>query len=146
MTADRIAEKTGVAKDAPERICGGIIYVLELATMQGHTYLPRRLLLQETERILGIDRKIISENILELESMNHVYIEKIPGKTQDEDAIYHPLLYSAEKYAAMNLSLMNKADKKHCLCRCGWGYRVDGRQVSHRIIRPAERGCQMCGL
>ena len=77
MTADRIAEKTGVAKDAPERICGGIIYVLELATMQGHTYLSRRLLLQETQRILGIDKKIISENILELESMNHVYIEKI---------------------------------------------------------------------
>jgi exodeoxyribonuclease V alpha subunit len=111
MTADRIAEKTGVAKDAPERICGGIIYVLELATMQGHTYLPRRLLLQEAEKILGIDRKIISENVLELESMNHVYIEKIPGKTEGEDAIYHPSLHKAEKYAAMNLSMMNKADK-----------------------------------
>ena len=80
MTADRIAEKTGVAKDSPERICAGIIYVLELATLQGHTYLPRRLLLQETEKILGIDRKIISENVLELESMNHVYIEKIHGQ------------------------------------------------------------------
>jgi exodeoxyribonuclease V alpha subunit len=111
MTADRIAEKTGVAKDAPERICAGIIYVLELATMQGHTYLPRRLLLQETEKILGIESKVISENILELESINLVYIEKIPGRSQGEDAIYHPLLHRAEKYAAMNLSIMNKADK-----------------------------------
>jgi exodeoxyribonuclease V alpha subunit len=111
MTADRIAEKTGIAKDAPERICAGIIYVLELATMQGHTYLPRRLLLQETEKILGIESKVISENILELESINLLYIEKIPGRSQGEDAIYHPLLHRAEKYAAMNLSIMNKADK-----------------------------------
>jgi exodeoxyribonuclease V alpha subunit len=111
MTADRIAEKAGIAKNAPERICGGIIYELERASMQGHTYLPRRILLQETEKILGVDRKIVSENILELESMNHVYIEKITGKGQGEDAIYHPLLYRAEKYAAMNLSVMSKADK-----------------------------------
>jgi exodeoxyribonuclease V alpha subunit len=111
MTADRIAEKTGIARDAPERICGGILYVLDLAATQGHTYLPCRLLLQEASRLLGVDMGLISGNITELESMNYVYREKVRGKADSEDAIYLASLHHAEKHAAMNLSILNKADK-----------------------------------
>ncbi len=111
LTADRIAEKTGIARDAPERICAAIIYLLELATLQGHTYLPRGLLLQETARLLSIEKKIISENVRDLESMNHVYIEKISGTKDTEDAIYLSSLHRAEKHSAMNLSILNEAVK-----------------------------------
>jgi exodeoxyribonuclease V alpha subunit len=111
LTADRIAEKTGIAKDAPERICAAIIYMLELATMQGHTYLPRSLLLQESAKILDIDRDLLSKQVRDLELMDHVRIDKIPDTTDAEDAVYLSSLHLAERLSARDLSTLSKAEK-----------------------------------
>ena len=111
MTADRIAEKAGMAKDAPERVCGGIVYMLETAALQGHAYLPRRLLLQDTEKLLRIGQDKIAEQVRELESMNFVYVDRDEDTPEGEDAMYHPALYRAERHAAMNLALLSRAEK-----------------------------------
>jgi exodeoxyribonuclease V alpha subunit len=111
MTADRIAEKTGIARDAPERICGGILYVLELAAAQGHTYLPRSLLLQETAKLLGIEKNMISNGISDLEVIDYIFIEKTNSSSDTEDIIYQPSLHWAEKQSAKNLLMLNEAEK-----------------------------------
>ncbi|HON94739.1 MAG TPA: helix-hairpin-helix domain-containing protein, partial [Deltaproteobacteria bacterium] len=72
LTADRIAAKTGIAQDAPERISAGIVYTLEVASAQGHTYLPRRMLLHETARLLGVGTDLVELQLEELEALREV--------------------------------------------------------------------------
>lgn len=111
LTADRIAEKTGVARDAPERIAAGIVYMLEVAAAQGHTFLPRRILLHEAGRLLGVDRDLMEGQLVELASLNHVSVEKDPDGNEAEDAVYHTALELAERHAARDLAALSRADK-----------------------------------
>lgn len=111
MTADRIAGRTGIARDAPERVRAGIIYVLELALLQGHCYLPRGALLHETERLLGVEREKVSSQAAELESLGYLFVERDTGTDHAEDAVYLVRLYRAEKHAAQNLIMLSRAGK-----------------------------------
>ncbi|MCU0577154.1 MAG: ATP-dependent RecD-like DNA helicase [Desulfobacterota bacterium] len=111
LTADRIAEKTGIAKDSPERISAGIVYILEIGATQGHTYLPRRILLHEAGRLLGVEGDLIEGQLTELAFLNLVFLEKDPDGNAAEDAVYHASLYRAERHAAGSLRAMLRADK-----------------------------------
>ncbi len=59
VTADRIAEKMGFAKDSPLRAQAGILYVLNELAQDGHVYYPGELLIVKCGEMLGIDREII---------------------------------------------------------------------------------------
>ena len=107
LTADRIAAKTGIAQDAPERISAGIVYTLEVASAQGHTYLPRRMLLHETARLLGVGTDLVELQLEELEALREVSTEH-----GAEDPVYHAPLELAERHAAANLLSMATADKE----------------------------------
>jgi len=111
LTADRIAEKTGIARDAPERIDAGVVYMLEVAAAQGHTFLPRRILLHEAGRLLGVDRDLIEGQLAELASLNHVSVERDPDGNEAEDAVYHTALERAERHAARDLVALSRAGK-----------------------------------
>jgi len=111
MTADRIAEKTGIARDAPERLCAGVLYMLDLAAARGHTYLPRDLLLQESANLLGVERGLLPERLSDLEDMEYISREKIPSSAGGEEIIYQRALFRAEKQAAHNLKELNDSEK-----------------------------------
>ena len=53
-TMDEIALKNGVAHNCEERMAGGIIYCLQLAMSEGHTYLPEPVLFEKTAELLQI--------------------------------------------------------------------------------------------
>ena len=53
-TADEIARKAGVAVDSRFRICGALLYALELAGAEGSLYLPKDVLLKRTRSLLGL--------------------------------------------------------------------------------------------
>lgn len=56
LTADRIAEKMGIAKDSEFRFIAGLTYVLqESAAKSGHTYLPQEILCAEAKKTLGTE-------------------------------------------------------------------------------------------
>ena len=54
-TADEIASRAGIKIDSEFRIKSGIFYVLNQATMQGHTYLPYDKLVRQINELLLID-------------------------------------------------------------------------------------------
>lgn len=111
MTADRIAEKTGIAKNAPERLCAGMLYMLEIAAARGHTYLPRNLLLRESEKLLGIAAGVLPESLSYLEDMQYIFREEIRLPAGEGEIIYQAGLYRAEKHSARNLNTLNNAVK-----------------------------------
>src|SRR5664280_1666548 len=59
ITADKIAEKLGFARDSDLRAAAGILYVLHELTDEGHVYYPYELLIGKCKEILDIDREII---------------------------------------------------------------------------------------
>lgn len=52
-TADEIALKTGIERDSIFRIEAGLSYVLSLAMMNGHVFLPRTQLISTSSELLG---------------------------------------------------------------------------------------------
>ncbi len=56
-TADSIAEKLGVARDAPERLQAGLVFVLGSEVEDGHTHVPENALFDRGAEILGVARE-----------------------------------------------------------------------------------------
>ncbi|MGC8658720.1 MAG: helix-hairpin-helix domain-containing protein, partial [Desulfomonilaceae bacterium] len=59
VTADKIAEKLGIAKAAPLRLEAGIIYILNQLAEDGHVYYPLSPLLNKCSEILKVDKDSI---------------------------------------------------------------------------------------
>jgi exodeoxyribonuclease V alpha subunit len=92
LTADDIAKKMGLAADAPERVRAGILYALDQASQQGHCYLPNQQLMEETQRLLSVDRLVIDHHLTDL-----LREEKLVRVTRYlQEAIYLQNLYTAE--------------------------------------------------
>jgi exodeoxyribonuclease V alpha subunit len=53
-TADAIAEKLGIARDAPERLEAGLLHALETSAEDGHMHLPDDELVAAAAELLGI--------------------------------------------------------------------------------------------
>ncbi|HPA77819.1 MAG TPA: ATP-dependent RecD-like DNA helicase [Kiritimatiellia bacterium] len=63
LTADKIAEKMGIARDSELRARAGVEYALMELTQQGHCACPREQLQEETARLLQIDECLAGEAI-----------------------------------------------------------------------------------
>src|SRR5690606_26164072 len=53
-TADTIAEKLGMARDAPERLEAGLLHALETSVEDGHLHLPDEELIGAAADLLGM--------------------------------------------------------------------------------------------
>ena len=86
--ADGIAQKSGIAKNAPQRIRAGIRYLLEQAAEQGHVFLPQKELIQKCSEILEVDKELIPPELEGLEAEE--------GVDREQERYYLPPLYRAE--------------------------------------------------
>lgn len=64
-TADDIAARIGLARDAPQRLQAGLLHTLTEAAARGHTCLPRQLLLEHAAHLLDSPEPAV-ETILDL--------------------------------------------------------------------------------
>lgn len=94
VTADRIAQKVGMAGDSPERIKAGVRYVLNQYSEQGHLFVPREELLGKAVETLGVASSGVGVGIEGLVKEEGVVVES--GSSQGEDRVYLPPLYYAE--------------------------------------------------
>jgi exodeoxyribonuclease V alpha subunit len=62
-TADKIAQATGIAPDAPERLQAGVLHALGTASDEGHTLLPEETLLELATELLGVDAGRLDEAV-----------------------------------------------------------------------------------
>lgn len=77
-TADAIATKVGIARDAPERLRAGVVHVLGVQLEDGHTHVPEEMLLDRAAEILEVERDKLRAPIDQLEG-DHTVTREAPG-------------------------------------------------------------------
>ncbi len=97
-TADEIAEKIGIHTDSDYRIRSGLLYVLQLASAEGHTCLPREQLIGRASELLGVAESGIEVQMMNLCMDRKLVIKESAGKTM--------VFYSRNYYMELNMAKM----------------------------------------
>lgn len=82
LTADRIAENMGFAKDSPARAEAGILHVLGRLADEGHVYCPYETLLTRCREVLEIPREVVTEAFAALAVAEKIVIEDINASAE----------------------------------------------------------------
>jgi len=117
-TADRIARVCGVPTSSPFRLEAGISHALQEAAHQGHCFLPKEKLLEQSARLLECgDQEALLEAQERLSASGWVQVEEgvelrlVPGQPSEgrADAVYLPRLWKAENDVARHLRRLQAA-------------------------------------
>ena len=90
--ADEIASKIGIDKYSPDRIMQGILFTLNQSLANGHTYLPKRVLIEQSVKILGVESSFVAKGIMDLAYAQKVHLENKNG----EILVYLMMYYICE--------------------------------------------------
>jgi exodeoxyribonuclease V alpha subunit len=77
-TADSIAEKLGIARDAPERLEAGLLHALETSAEAGHMHLPDDELVGQAAELLGVAHELLLPRLGGLEA-NRLVVREVLG-------------------------------------------------------------------
>jgi exodeoxyribonuclease V alpha subunit len=99
--ADRIAQRLGMDRDAPERVQAGIRYLLSEAADEGHVYLPAVEMMERAVEILDINAELLPQALEALRTNDGVVTEDLH--------YYLPPLHRAEVGAASSLKRLLQA-------------------------------------
>jgi len=106
-TADRIAEALGIAGDDIRRVQGGVLHLIGKAVDEGHVFATHQQLHDGLEQ-LDVPSDALGEALLQLRARDLIVVE--------DDAVYPPLLYRAERLVADALAeLANRPKMTHPL-------------------------------
>ncbi|MBU0995436.1 MAG: ATP-dependent RecD-like DNA helicase [Proteobacteria bacterium] len=115
VTADKIAESMGFAKDSPERAKAGVLFVLNQLADDGHVYYPYELLIEKSMVLLTVAREIIKTAIAALVSDGHIIIEDINFNVdefrENNKAVYLSTFHVCETQAARKLKFLLNTGK-----------------------------------
>ncbi len=101
LTADRIAQNIGVEPDSAFRLKAGIKYTLQLARQEGHTYLPRDILIRA-----AAGEKVLNAEVAPVERMLDELIigrEVIYQAVGNGDGAFLPRMHFLESDCAKRL-------------------------------------------
>ncbi len=154
-TADEIAAQAGIPVDSRFRVSSAVLYTLEMASAEGHLYLPRTVLVQRTSELLGYnDQEIVDvfrqDDMLIPQALEGVddtvgaaildlsVEKKVVLRTEEEES----RVYSAKAYAAQlrvarmlmerNLNVkcsVDEARQKAVRAAYESGFELDERQL-----------------
>lgn len=114
ITADKIAETLGIAKESQIRAEAGILYVLNQLSEEGHVYYPYESLIEECVKILGTDNetilmafgKIALEKKIVMEDLNQEEIK------ENNKAVYLAKFYVSEVGIVSRMKALMQFPKK----------------------------------
>lgn len=101
--ADEIASRVGIRTDSDFRIRSGLLYCLQQAAGEGHTYLPQGLLIRRASELLGVGEEPLGQNMMNL-AMERRLVIKREG---EEVHVYATSYYNMEANVAQMLKLLN---------------------------------------
>lgn len=102
-TADKIAMQMGFDKNSYERCRAGIVYVLNELSNDGHCYATREQLLEETEKMLELEKTLIDS------TLEKVIEERTVIKDEGE-CIFLPTFYFSELGVARRIKEITSAE------------------------------------
>lgn len=103
-TADEIAARVGIRLDSDFRIRSGILYILQQAGGEGHTYLPKEELTERAARLLEVDGAQIEKQYMDLAIARKIIIKQPEGEPAQ---IYAAAFYYMEANTAVMLRQLN---------------------------------------
>lgn len=86
--ADDIASKIGIDKYSSDRIMQGILFTLNQSLGSGHTYLPKRVLIEQSVKILGVEPTFVENGIIDL-----AYNQKLHLENRDGEILVYLMMY-----------------------------------------------------
>ena len=114
LTADRIAEKLGFARESELRAEAGILYVLHELSDEGHVYYPFKPLMKRSQEVLEVDQEILLKALDRLSADNKVVIEDLHEKAEPgegDKAVYLAKFHLSETNIAARLKALVHAPK-----------------------------------
>jgi len=93
--ADRLAERQGIPRPAPERVAAGLLYTLELAEQKGHLCLHKERFIQQAVELLrtsGLSRITVANVAFEMLKANRLVLYQA--------YVYRPVTAKAEEGVA----------------------------------------------
>lgn len=106
--ADDIASKIGIDKYSPDRIMQGILFTLNQSLGSGHTYLPKRILIEQSVKILGVEPKFVENGIMDLAYNQKVHLENKKG----EILVYLMMYYICENGVCKEIIKLSQHETK----------------------------------
>ncbi len=103
VTADRIAEKLGIAKDSPTRARAGIQYLLNQLSDEGHVCYPFGLLVDHCEKTLEIERGVILDAMASAAADRRIVIDSWAASEDEEKPVYLMRFHVSETGIARRL-------------------------------------------
>ena len=104
VSADTIAGNLGIAKDSLIRARAGLSHVLLEATSSGHCALPLEILIENTEKLLGIDSSLVELAVTKELELKTIICDLI----EDKSCIFLASYHFYEKQIARILLSINK--------------------------------------
>ncbi len=99
--ADRMALSLEIPPDSPQRVFGGITYMLRHNLHNGHTCLSRDVVAAKCAQLLQL-----SKDRVEAEIDTRIGEEELFSIQRNREYLFLPDLYGAERYVALRISLM----------------------------------------
>ncbi len=90
---DKLGENLNIDKTNENRVKAGIIYTLTHIMGNGHTCIDRYTLIEQSSKMLEVDKSAIENGLLVLDMQSKIVIEK----REDDQYIYRRSIYMAEK-------------------------------------------------
>ena len=105
--ADGLALSLGVGAEDPLRLEAGLLFELDHNNYNnGHTFLPRRKLVEATSTLLEVSGELLDDCLDALIRRGEAECEAVAG----EEAVYLPALIDAERFIAQQISSMSRAE------------------------------------
>lgn len=101
--ADEIAHRVGIHLDSDFRIRSGIMYVLQQASLEGHTYLPEELLTRRACELLGVDASGVEKHYMDMAIDRKLILKQSEAEVQ----MYASTFYYMELNVAVMLRELN---------------------------------------
>ena len=143
--ADELALSLGVGAEDPLRLEAGLRFELAHNNWNnGHTFLPRRKLVEATGLLLDMPGEALEECLDALVSRGEVEEEPVAG----EEAVYLPALYEAESFIARRVGEMGRRELlapeglEELIRRIQREQRITYAPQQRRAVELAA-GCQM---
>ncbi len=102
-TADEIAARMNIARDSEKRIRAAALYALQEAAGNGHMYLPKDLLILETEKLLAVGIGDFDHLLQDLAIERK--IKRVQKGQEERVYLYH--FYLTEEQIALRLKELN---------------------------------------
>jgi exodeoxyribonuclease V alpha subunit len=109
-TADKIAGNIGIDRNSDIRAEAGILYVLHELADDGHVFFPSERLVEACQKILEVDKEIITKGLAKLSEEKKIVVEDRDASAEDftqaNKAVYLTGYHVAEQNIALKLKIL----------------------------------------